>query len=168
MGPAATEVRARRSTRTAWLVLALVVLGAGGLLAFVVEPLRVTSGSMRPTVGAGDHVVIDKVTWRWRSPAVGDVVVFRDPGTGQLSVKRIVALAGRSVGLEDGALQIDGAVQDEPGIDLAGVDSVYFGPVTVPDGSVFVMGDNRGESIDSRAFGPIPVTALIGRVVLVL
>ena len=130
-----------------------------------VEPMRVTSGSMRPTLEVGDHIVIDKLTVRWRAPAVGDLVVFREPDGGDLAVKRVVALAGTSVALEDGVLQIDGIPQPEPELDHRGVDSVYFGPVAVPAGAVFVMGDNRGESLDSRTYGPVAVADLIGRVV---
>lgn len=155
-----------RRSRGRWLLLGLLL--AVGLVLVVVEPMRVTSGSMSPTLDVGDHVVIDKLTGRWREPVVGDLVVFRDPEQGDLAVKRVVALAGSSVALEDGVLQIDGIPQPEPALDHLGVDSVYFGPVTVPAGAVFVMGDNRGESIDSRTYGPIVVADLIGRVVLSL
>jgi signal peptidase I len=134
------------------------------LLAVVAEPMRVTSGSMSPTLVAGDHIIIDKLTGRWRPPAIGDLVVFREPGRGDLAVKRVVAVAGASVALEDGVLEIDGVPQPEPALDHRGVDSVYFGPVTVPAGSVFVLGDNRGESIDSRDYGAIRVDDLVGRV----
>jgi signal peptidase I len=68
------------------------------------------------------------------------------------------------VALEDGVLHVDGVPQSEPGIDLKGVDSVYFGPVAVTEGAVFVMGDNRGDSIDSRTYGAIPIDELVGRV----
>ena len=78
------------------------------------EPMRVTSVSMSPTLGAGDHVIIDKLTGRWRPPAIGDLVVFREPGGGPLAVKRIVALGGQSVAIEDGVLHVDGVAQDEP------------------------------------------------------
>ena len=136
------------------------------LLVAVAEPMRVTSASMHPTLAEGDHIVIDKLTVRWRPPARGELVVFRDPEGRDLAVKRVVALGGQTVALEDGVLQIDGIPQPEPELDHRGVDSVYFGPVTVPVGSVFVMGDNRGESIDSRAYGAIPVDDLVGRVTL--
>jgi signal peptidase I len=158
---------AARRTWGGWLRLGL-LLAVGLVLLAVVEPLQVTSGSMRPTLEVGDHIVIDKLTGRWRAPAVGDLVVFREPGGGDLAVKRVVGVAGASVALEDGVLHIDGIPQPEPELDHRGVDSVYFGPVTVPVGAVFVMGDNRGESLDSRTYGPIAVADLIGRVVLSL
>ncbi len=160
--------RAAPAIRTRWFGLALVVVAVVGLVAFVAEPLRVTSGSMRPTLSAGDTVVIDKLTGWWRVPEIGDLVVFQDPRAGELAVKRVVALGGQEVALEDGVLHVDGVRRDGPGADLKGVDSVYFGPVTVPIGAVFLMGDNRGDSIDSREFGPIGLDDLVGRVVLLL
>lgn len=59
---------------------------------------------------------------------------------------------------------VNGRRRTEPYVDQRAVDSVYFGPVTVPDGTVFVLGDNRGESIDSRSYGPVPLEAVVGRV----
>ncbi len=158
---------ARAGDQRRWavaLMLALVVVIA--LLAVVAEPMRVTSGSMSPTLVSGDHIIIDKFTGRWRPPAIGDLVVFPEPEVGSLAVKRVVALGGQTVALEDGLLHVDGVARDEPSVDLRGVDSVYFGPVTVPVGSVFVMGDNRGESIDSRTYGAIREDDLVGRVAL--
>lgn len=166
MGARGAPPRAGPSIRAPWLGLALMVVATVGLVAFVAEPLRVTSGSMRPTLSSGDTVVVDKLTGRWRAPEIGDLVVFHDPRAGELAVKRVVALGGQEVALEDGVLHVDGVRRDGPGIDLEGVDSVYFGPVTVPVGAVFLMGDNRADSIDSRDFGPVRLDDLVGRVVL--
>jgi len=136
------------------------------LLVTAVEPLRVTSQSMSPTLDTGDQVLVDKLTGRWRAPAVGDVVLYRDPVGERLVVKRVVALGGQTVALEDGELVVDSTVRHEPQVDVSRIDSTYFGPVTVPPDAVFVLGDNRAESIDSRTYGPIPVDDLLGRVVL--
>jgi signal peptidase I len=144
------------------VVLALLAV----VLVTALEPLRVTSRSMSPTLGTGDQVLVDKLTGRWRPPAVGDVVVFRDPVGDALVVKRVVALAGQTVGIEDGELVVDSVVRREPQVDVSRIDSTYFGPVTVPPDAVFVLGDNRAESIDSRTFGAIPVGDLVGRVIL--
>ncbi len=162
-----THERASRVSRVsvrvvvAALTVVLVVLVVPAL-----EPLRVTSQSMSPTLADGDQVLVDKLTGRWRPPAVGDVVVFRDPVGERLVVKRVVALGGQTVGLEDGELVVDSTVRHEPQVDVSRIDSTYFGPVTVPVDAVFVLGDNRAESIDSRTYGPIRVDDLVGRVVL--
>jgi signal peptidase I len=121
---------------------------------------------MAPTLHDGDQVLLDKVTYRLRPPRVGEVVVVEPPGDEPLAVKRVVALGGSDVGLEDGVLVVDGVARREPELDLAGVDGVYFGPVTVPEGTVFVLGDNRGESVDSRSYGPVPLRDVVGRVVV--
>ncbi|MFL6080333.1 MAG: signal peptidase I [Ornithinibacter sp.] len=143
------------------VLVALVVL-----LVTAVEPLRVASQSMSPTLDTGDQVLVDKLSGRWRAPAVGDIVVYRDPVGERLVVKRVVAVGGQSVALEDGELVVDSTVRHEPQVDVSRIDSTYFGPVTVPPDAVFVLGDNRAESIDSRTYGPIPVEDLLGRVVL--
>lgn len=148
------------------VLLAIPAVLAAVLLLTALEPLRVTSGSMRPTLSAGDHVLVDKLSRRWQSPAVGDLVVFRDPQRRELVVKRVVALGGQTVALEDAELVVDGIVRHEPQVDLRRIDSTYFGPVTVPPDAVFVMGDNRSESIDSRTYGAIPADDIAGRVVL--
>ncbi|MFW5471488.1 signal peptidase I [Knoellia sp. CPCC 206435] len=131
-----------------------------------VEPLRVRSESMLPTLDVGDRVVVDKLSPHWQPPAVGDLVVFREPQRGDLVVKRVVALGGTTVALEDAVLVVDGVARHEPQMDLTRIDSTYFGPVTVPRDAVFVLGDNRSESIDSRTYGAVRIDELVGRVLL--
>ena len=156
--------RTRRLLATWWpaLVLAALVL----TWVYAAEPIRVASSSMAPRLRDGDHVLVDKVTYRLRPPQAGEIVVLEPPGDEPLAVKRVVALGGSHVALEDGVLVVDGVAQREPGLDLSGVDGVYFGPVPVPEGTVFVLGDNRGESVDSRSYGPVPLRDVVGRVVL--
>jgi signal peptidase I len=142
------------------VVLLLLVVGSvTGLLP--VQPMRVDSGSMAPTVSPGDLLVVE----RGAGP-VGrrDVVVVPHPETGTLLVKRVVAVGGDRVAIEDGVLVVDGKPACEPSIDPARQDGVWFGPVTVPAGEVFLLGDDRGSSIDSRDFGPVPVTDVAGLV----
>jgi signal peptidase I len=124
-----------------------------------VQPMRVTSGSMAPTIAVGDLVVVQRSSAPVRHM---DVVVVEDPAGDGLLVKRAVALAGDTVGLEDGVLVINGATVCETAVDQSRVDGVYFGPVTVPPGQVFVLGDERGNSIDSRNFGPVRAAAVLG------
>jgi signal peptidase I len=111
---------------------------------------------------------VDKLTPRWGGVDVGDVVVFTSPDDGADTVKRVVALGGQTVSLDDAVLHVDGVAVDEPQVDLSRIDGTWFGPVTVPDGSVFVMGDSRGVSIDSRTYGAVPLDDIEGRVVAVL
>jgi signal peptidase I len=147
------------------VLLALSLLGTVLGLHVVAEPMRVSSGSMSPTYHEGDEVLVDKLGVRSDAPLRGDVIAFHEPGSGALMVKRVVALAGQRVGIEDGVLVVGGSRVREPYVDHATVDGDYFGPVEVPSGTVFVMGDTRAGSVDSRLFGPVRTDAIVGRVV---
>jgi signal peptidase I len=136
------------------------------LRTFVVEPFAVPSASMSPTLRPGDHVLVDKLAYRLGDPRRRDLIVFHQPRAdgGELLLKRVVAVGGDRVGIEDGVLVVDGRRVREPFVNRALVDSVYFGPVRVPEGEVFVMGDRREDSIDSRSFGPVRRELIVGRV----
>jgi signal peptidase I len=136
----------------------------GALLAvrlLVLVPFHIPSGSMRPTLRPGDHVLVDRL----QAPRRGDLAVFREPGSGQTVLKRIVAVGGQTVAIEDGALYVDGRRRHEGYANPKAIDSVYFGPVRVPRGAVFALGDNRADSLDSRSFGAVPLSRMVGRVV---
>lgn len=138
----------------------LVALLLGGLLP--VEVVRVESDSMAPTVQAGDRLLVRHGPGDVRR---GDVLVLRDPhGAGAL-VKRVVAVGGQRVAIEDGVLVVDAVPVAEPYADPDRIDGVFHRPRLVPPGHVFVLGDDRRESVDSRDFGPVPVSDVIGRVV---
>lgn len=154
---------------TAVLVAAVVVLRL-----VVLEPFTVPSDSMLPTLQPGDHIVVDKLALDFRSIHRGDVVVFRaPPGIGSpypYLVKRVVGLPGDVVS-EDGQgnVAIDGQDISEPylypGSETTGLPSGPGGGIRVPAGEYFVMGDNREHSEDSRGFGPIPRSSIVGVVV---
>ncbi|GAA5024402.1 hypothetical protein GCM10023258_16420 [Terrabacter aeriphilus] len=162
-------------------MLAIGLLGAVLLTSrLVVEPVQVTSESMTPTlrpddrvlvlrapfsgdVHRGDVVVVDGTAWERRQPSAAEGPP-RASLEGEWLVKRAVALSGDSVALEDGSLVVNGSPVDEPWVDLESVDGTYFGPVTVPQGEVFVLGDDRDRSVDSRTLGPVPLDAVRGRV----
>ena len=131
-----------------------------------IEPVRVRSDSMAPTIQDGDALVIDKLTYLFRDPLVGEIVITADPQSGDVIVKRVVAVGGDEIGIEDGVLIRNGDVvtDDVTDADDSGMDGRYFGPITVPAGEVFVLGDNRVVSIDSRAFGTLVVDDIGGRV----
>lgn len=149
------------------LVAVLATVAGMGLLAqlFVVRPVTVGSASMAPALCPGDRVLV----WKWR-PALddvrrGDVIVVKAPRSGAPLVKRAVGLPGDVVEIRDALLYVNQHLVDEPNVDHEAVDSLYYGPVEVPTGHVLVLGDAREVSIDSRSFGPVPASQLIGTVV---
>jgi signal peptidase I len=151
--------------RNAALVALLAIVAVGLLFVpLVAEPFRIPSASMAPTIQTGDHVIVDKLAYRDALPTRGELAVFRAPGAGQVTLKRVIGVPGDRVVIEDGVLVVNGRRQREPYADPASIDSEYFGPVTVKAGTVFVLGDNRADSIDSRDFGAVPTDRLIGRV----
>lgn len=153
-----------RGPRRLWPAVLLLVIALLLVRAFVAEPFRIQSGSMLPTLRAGEHVLVDKRAYRDALPQRGDLVVFHAPGSGDATVKRAIALPGDTVAIEDGVLVVNGRRQIEPYADAEAIDSVYFGPERVPSGTVFLLGDNRADSTDSRDFGAVRRNALIGRV----
>ena len=158
----APEHPRRHRLRQVAVPLVIAALVVAGFLS--IEPVTVGSDSMSPTLVQGQRVIVDKLTYHLRSPHRNELVMFRAPDTGDLTLKRVVGVAGDTVAIRDGVLTVNRQAQHEPYVNQAEVDSVYFGPVTVPTGTVFVMGDNRANSIDSRTFGPVPIGDVIGRV----
>jgi signal peptidase I len=144
--------------------LAMAVLTFLAVRTALVEPVTIRQVSMEPTLVGGDTALVAK--WcRWATGwSAGDVVALRAPEDGALVVKRIVATGGQRVGLRDGRLAVDGRVAPPDAVSDA-LDGVYFGPVLVPPRTVFVMGDNRARSVDSRAFGPVEEDSITGCVV---
>jgi signal peptidase I len=133
---------------------------------WVAEPVRVHESSMLPTLHDGDALVIDRLTYHFRDPEVGEIVVAHIVATGADVIKRVVAVGGDTIGLDDGRLVRNGVVVDQSYANLDQMGGYYWGPITVPAGQVFLMGDNRLESTDSRHFGPVPVDDIDGRYVL--
>ena len=143
------------------VALALAALLGLALLSGTLSVVPVASSSMSPTVCPGDRVLLWTLGAGSRASA-GDVVTLREPATGRGLLKRVVAVAGQTVEVVDGRLVVDGHPEDESYVDLESVDGTFFGPVTVGSGSVFVLGDRREHSIDSRDFGDVPRSAVTG------
>ena len=143
------------------LGLGLVVLLVLALLSGALSVVRVASSSMVPTACPGDRLLLWTLSAGSRAGR-GDVVTLREPGSGRRLVKRVVAVAGQSVEVVDGRLVVDAQPQDEEFVDLESVDGTFFGPVIVGPGRVFVLGDAREHSVDSRDFGDVPRSALTG------
>ena len=152
-----------------WVVVtvtALVIIVLVRMFALDWHP--VTSDSMTPTVDRGDIVVVDKLSRHFEQVGRGDIVTFASPVDGKPVVKRVVAVAGDTVAIDDAVLVVNGHRVAEPYVDHSRIDGTYFGPVTVPAGRLFVLGDNRFGSVDSRVYGPISSAAVTGRILWVL
>ena len=139
---------------------------------FVVEPFTVPTGSMEPTIQIGDNVLGQKVSLRLGQEVhAGDIVVFRNPDATSdhdILVKRVIATGGQTVDLRDGHVYVDGKPLDEPyaagkshPLDMQAPGVAVSFPYTVPEGLVWLMGDNRENSADSRYFGAVPTDNLI-------
>jgi len=126
---------------------------AAVLWLFVFQVSVVSGSSMYPSLEPDDKLVIDKFAYQWRTIRRFDVVVFECPSQAGVDyVKRVVGLPGETLVLEGGRLYVDGRLVDQP-FDYMD-DGYTCGPVEVPEGSFFVLGDNRPHSRDSRVFRP--------------
>jgi signal peptidase I len=159
--------RKKRKAGLAELVVTIVVALAlvfGLVRPFVVEAYRIPSESMVPTLEIGDRVLANKFVYRFWGPERGDIVVFDsvDEEDDQTLIKRVVGVAGDEILVQGGVLYVNGEPREEPYLneDLPFVG--FYGPTGVPEGSIFVMGDNRANSADSRVFGPLPLENLKG------
>lgn len=156
----------RTSTFDLLLIMFLVfALMFGVVRPFVAEVFRIPSGSMSPTLEVGDSVLTVKLAYVLGDPARGDLALFGDP-EGEIAIKRVVGLPGDTVAIRDGVLYVNGEEKRESYVNYRLTDANFFGPVKVPENRVFLMGDNRFNSRDSRDYGPIPEEDLLGRVSL--
>ncbi|MBI1908368.1 signal peptidase I [Candidatus Uhrbacteria bacterium] len=143
---------------------------------FLIQPFVVKGASMEPSFYDKEYLIVDEVTYRFRDPVRGEVVVFHPPErsaegfyeeSSQYYIKRVIGLPGETVEIRDGRITIYN--EDEPNGVL--LDETYTSEYTdghmrvvVPAGQYFLMGDNRDASLDSRTFGSVPFENLIGRV----
>lgn len=139
--------------------------------ATVAEARFIPSLSMAPTLAVGDRLVIEKVSYHVRTPRRGEIVVFRPPDPAvQMNagvdptipwIKRVVGLPGDRVAIDGGRLYVNGRPISEPYLDESPRYSMR--EKSVPQGAVFVLGDNRNHSIDSATWGPLPLRNVMGR-----
>ena len=128
---------------------------------FLAQATRVYGQSMQPNLQTNERLVIEKMSYRLHGPRRGDVVVLRDPSGGsELLIKRVVGLPGERVTIANGQVFIDGVELEEPYLDQ---ETESGGSWLVPPLQVFVMGDNRQASRDSRSFGAVGRDQIIGR-----
>jgi signal peptidase I len=165
---------------------------------FLVQAFYIPSGSMEPTLMPGDRILVNRLAYRFGNIERGDIIVFGDPtptperlgviggvvhwlgeGIGVVRpanddfIKRVIALPGETWEIRDGVVYVDGVKLDEPYVNQAEPDTRSFGPETVPDGMLFVMGDNRLHSGDSRfpppgGLGYIPIDKVIGQAFVII
>lgn len=173
------------------LLLLLAAVIAVVVKAFLAQAFFIPSASMEPQLTVGDRVVVSRIAYELHEPRRGDIVVFDDPlqvevaddsfvvirlgrdalealglvqPGGKELIKRVIALEGETIEGSDGRVYIDDRLLIEPYLDDAVVTG-EFGPYTVPPDHVFMMGDNRSNSKDSRVFDAIPVDSIVGRAI---
>ena len=186
--------RTKRAVVETVLLVGLAVIIAIVLRAFVAQAFRIPSASMEPQLLIGDRVVVSRMAYRVHDPRRGDVIVFdcppaagcdekkhdvlpvraakalgealliRQPDTEEF-IKRVIGLPGDVVEGHDGFVFVNGSVLLEPYLPKGTITS-DFGPITVQKGKLWVMGDNRGNSADSRVFGQILQSTIVGRAIL--
>jgi len=150
-------------------VLALAVACYFVISHFFLQSVRVVGLSMIPTLHDSQHYLLNRWVYYFRSPHRSDVVVLRDPSDNGFSVKRIIAAAGDSVYLKEGNVYVNGRKLDEPYLSAGTSTFTYlkFKNELVMCGKdqYFVLGDNRENSVDSRAYGPVPRQNILGLIV---
>jgi len=188
------NTKTRRAVIETVLLVGLAVLIAIVLRAFVAQAFRIPSASMEPQLLVGDRVVVSRTAYHLHSPRRGDIIVFDCPPAAgcphdanaalpvraakalgeallirqpdiQEFIKRVIGLPGDVVEGHDGFVFVNGAVLLEPYLPKGTITS-DFGPITVGKGMLWVMGDNRGNSADSRVFGQIRQSTIVGRAIL--
>ncbi len=182
-GSDTASARKRGGVRELAILLGVAVVLALIARTFLLETFYIPTGSMEPTLSIGDRVLVDRLEYRFHPPDRLDIVVFSDaypPGPGMRSIstvcpegssgpthliKRVIGLPGDTVEGRAGQVYVDGQVLAEPFLP-PGTTTSRFGPVKVPAGDLWVMGDNRGSSCDSRVFGPIPESSVVGEAFL--
>ena len=157
-----------------WLVVVTIALLVAFLVrTFVLAHFVVEGSSMHSTLETGDRVFVNKMSYRLHDPNRGDVVVLHEvTGASERDlIKRVIALPGETIEMSNCEVKIDGRTLIEPYLDPEVVTfnncGQNFEPLVVPENHVFVMGDNRGGSQDSRAIGPIDEDDLVGRAFVV-
>ncbi|MFW5867507.1 MAG: signal peptidase I [Armatimonadota bacterium] len=146
-------------TRLTVIALACVLAGCGPA-----NYIMMTE-SMAPAIEKGDIMAIDMAAYRQEAPAIGDIVAYHAPDDrkGKLLMGRVVALAGDTVRVEEGSLHRNSEPVEEPYV--SGEVSYDVEETAVPEGHIYILGDNRDEARDSRAFGPVPPEHVSGRIV---
>ncbi len=176
MTPHESEVKETAASSKIWrnwqenLILVAIALCLAFLIrTFIAEPRYIPSDSMVPTLHTGDRLVIEKISYRFHPPTIGDIIVFQPPKElqrrgypqDQAFIKRVIGQPGEVISVANGKVYLNGQPLQENYI--AEPPNHPFPPVKVPEGEFFVMGDNRNDSNDSRYWGFLPQKNIIGR-----
>lgn len=139
---------------------------------FLIQPHEIKGGSMEPTFHNNEYILTDKISYRFKEPQRGDVIIFKAPRNPDVDyIKRVIGLPKERIKILKGYVYINGEMLNEPylvdkTIALPGNTIQEGVEITIPEGYYFVMGDNRPHSSDSREFGPIPNNLIIGHAIL--
>lgn len=160
--------------RALWRLIGFLLLFAvanWGILPLALQAYAIPSGSMEGTILVGDRVYSERISYYLHEPEPGDIITFHDPAApDRILIKRVIATGGQTVDLVDGNVVVDGKVLVEPYTDgkpsypltpAYGTSLIY--PYTVPEGYLWVMGDNRTNSQDSRYFGAVDSKSVTGK-----
>jgi signal peptidase I len=180
--PAPQQGSLRSTIREYAEAFGMAILLALFIRTFIVQAFKIPSGSMLPTLQVGDHLLVNKFLYGIRIPIVGkrvmqiykpqhdDVIVFVYPEDRSKDfIKRVKAIGGETIEIRNKVVYIDGtAIQDphahyDANARVTSTARDNFGPFTVPEGQVFVMGDNRDHSHDSRFWGTVPIDDILGK-----
>ena len=177
------EAKAKRKSvfREYAEAIAIAVVLALFIRTFVVQAFKIPSGSMKPTLLVGDHILVnkfiygikipftDKILVKLSRPKRGDVIVFKYPlDTKKDYIKRVIGLPGDQIELANKQLIINGQIVDDSHAKYSLLGNLRnYGPIAVPADHLFVMGDNRDESSDSRVWGFVPLSYLKGKAFLI-
>lgn len=168
------EKQSVQKTENPWVegfkTIGLSVFLAIGIRSFVAEARYIPSGSMEPTLQINDRLIIDKISYNFRQPQRGDIVVFsptdalKQQNFKDAFIKRVIGLPGETVEVKGGRVYVNGQVLREQYIEEE--PEYSYGPVTVPEDNYLVLGDNRNNSYDSHYWGFVPRENIIGRAIV--
>jgi signal peptidase I len=192
---AALRAEARRARRTFWrelpILLLIALVFAVVIKTFWLQAFYIPSSSMEETLQINDRVLVAKQSYLFGDIGRGDIVVFDEPGGADRTesflaavvrtvaesvglstprtefIKRVIAVGGETVEIVDNRVVVDGSAIDEPYLPPS-VRMAPMAPVTIPQGHIWVMGDNRNVSDDSRSFGSVPIDTVVGRAVAII
>jgi signal peptidase I len=147
-------------------LLVSVILVLGVVRPFIVEAYYIPTQSMAPTLEVGDRVLANKFIYRFSEPQRGDIIIFESPDGETALIKRVLGLPGDTITVVRGSLYVNDELQRETYLNPDLPDESTYGPIEVPAQHIFVMGDNRANSADSRSIGPVPQNSIAGEAFL--